>query len=119
MAMRFGLYDGNPHTLDEIGKALGLTRERIRQLEKQSLSKLRHPSRAQPLLDYASLIMALVSPPDYDAGPDLPPGPAFGCLGPLSRDEILKSHGGGWSSRRPAEFLHRPAGQYVTLVGYE
>jgi RNA polymerase primary sigma factor len=53
MAMRFGLYDGNPHTLDEIGKALGLTRERIRQLEKQSLSKLRHPSRAQPLLEYA------------------------------------------------------------------
>jgi RNA polymerase primary sigma factor len=50
MAMRFGLYDGNPHTLDEIGRALGLTRERIRQLEKQSLSKLRHPSRAQPLL---------------------------------------------------------------------
>ncbi len=55
MAMRFGLYDGNPHTLDEIGRALGLTRERIRQLEKQSLSKLRHPSRAQPLLDFASL----------------------------------------------------------------
>jgi RNA polymerase primary sigma factor len=54
MAMRFGLHDGNPHTLDEIGRALGLTRERIRQLEKQSLSKLRHPSRAQPLLDYAS-----------------------------------------------------------------
>jgi|HubBroStandDraft_4_1064222.scaffolds.fasta_scaffold00984_8 RNA polymerase primary sigma factor len=54
MSMRFGLYDGNPHTLDEIGKALGLTRERIRQLEKQSLSKLRHPSRAQQLLDYAS-----------------------------------------------------------------
>ncbi len=54
MAMRFGLYDGNPHTLDEIGRALGLTRERIRQLEKQSRSTLRHPSRAQPLLDYAS-----------------------------------------------------------------
>jgi RNA polymerase primary sigma factor len=54
MAMRFGLYDGNPHTLDEIGKHLGLTRERIRQLEKQSLSKLRHPSRARPLLDFAS-----------------------------------------------------------------
>ena len=53
MSMRFGLYDGNPHTLDEIGRALGLTRERIRQLEKQSLSKLRHPSRAQPLLDFA------------------------------------------------------------------
>jgi RNA polymerase primary sigma factor len=54
MSMRFGLYDGNPHTLDEIGKALGLTRERIRQLEKQSLSKLRHPASAQQLLDYAS-----------------------------------------------------------------
>jgi len=54
MSMRFGLFDGNPRTLDEIGKHLGLTRERIRQLEKQSLSKLRHPSRAQPLLDFAS-----------------------------------------------------------------
>ncbi|WP_344455527.1 RNA polymerase sigma factor, partial [Actinocorallia aurantiaca] len=50
MAMRFGLYDGTPRTLDEIGKHLGLTRERIRQLEKESLSKLRHPSNAQPLL---------------------------------------------------------------------
>ena len=55
MSMRFGLYDGNPHTLDEIGRALGLTRERIRQLEKQSLSKLRHPSRAQPLLGLRQL----------------------------------------------------------------
>jgi len=54
MAMRFGLYDGTPRTLDEIGKHLGLTRERIRQLEKESLSKLRHPSNAQPLLDFAS-----------------------------------------------------------------
>ncbi|TDD31360.1 RNA polymerase sigma factor [Actinomadura sp. KC06] len=53
MAMRFGLYDGTPRTLDEIGKALGLTRERIRQLEKESLSKLRHPSNARPLLDFA------------------------------------------------------------------
>ncbi|MFV2174769.1 RNA polymerase sigma factor [Actinomadura sp. LOL_016] len=53
MAMRFGLYDGTPRTLDEIGRALGLTRERIRQLEKESLSKLRHPSNARPLLDFA------------------------------------------------------------------
>ncbi|MFS2294249.1 MAG: RNA polymerase sigma factor [Actinomadura sp.] len=53
MSMRFGLYDGTPRTLDEIGKALGLTRERIRQLEKESLSKLRHPSNAHPLLDFA------------------------------------------------------------------
>ncbi|QVQ52959.1 RNA polymerase sigma factor [Spiractinospora alimapuensis] len=54
MSLRFGLMDGRPRTLDEIGKHLGLTRERIRQLEKQSLSKLRHPSRAQHLLDFAS-----------------------------------------------------------------
>jgi RNA polymerase primary sigma factor len=54
MAMRFGLYDGTPRTLDEIGKHMGLTRERIRQLEKESLSKLRHPSNARPLLDFAS-----------------------------------------------------------------
>ncbi|GAA2439674.1 RNA polymerase sigma factor [Actinomadura vinacea] len=53
MAMRFGLFDGTPRTLDEIGRALGLTRERIRQLEKESLSKLRHPSNARPLLDFA------------------------------------------------------------------
>ncbi|SDG73251.1 RNA polymerase primary sigma factor [Sinosporangium album] len=54
MSLRFGLVDGKPHTLDEIGKHLGLTRERIRQLEKESLSKLRHPSNARPLLDWAS-----------------------------------------------------------------
>ncbi len=54
MALRFGLADGKPHTLDEIGKYLGLTRERIRQLEKESLSKLRHPSNTRPLLDWAS-----------------------------------------------------------------
>ncbi|WP_067184806.1 RNA polymerase sigma factor [Microtetraspora niveoalba] len=54
MALRFGLADGKPHTLDEIGKFLGLTRERIRQLEKESLSKLRHPSNTRPLLDWAS-----------------------------------------------------------------
>jgi RNA polymerase primary sigma factor len=53
MALRFGLVDGKPHTLDEIGKHLGLTRERIRQLEKESLSKLRHPSNTRPLLDWA------------------------------------------------------------------
>ncbi|GAB3496711.1 RNA polymerase sigma factor [Nocardiopsis coralliicola] len=54
MSLRFGLMDGRPRTLDEIGKHMGLTRERIRQLEKQSLSKLRHPSRARQLLDFAS-----------------------------------------------------------------
>ena len=74
MAMRFGLYDGNPHTLDEIGRALGLTRERIRQLEKQSLSKLRHPSRAQPLLDFASLQL-LRGKPRQAGLPARKPGP--------------------------------------------
>jgi RNA polymerase sigma factor (sigma-70 family) len=51
--LRFGLYDGKPRTLDEIGRELGLTRERIRQLEKLALSKLRHPSVTQEL-DWAS-----------------------------------------------------------------
>ncbi|MDQ1641214.1 MAG: polymerase primary sigma factor [Actinomycetota bacterium] len=52
--MRFGLYDGRPWTLDEIGRHLELTRERIRQLEKKALSQLRHPSFSQDLLDWAS-----------------------------------------------------------------
>lgn len=52
LSERFGLSDGNPKTLDEIGRMLGLTRERIRQLEKQALSKMRHPSRARVLEDY-------------------------------------------------------------------
>ena len=50
--MRFGLVDGQPKTLDEIGHAFGLTRERIRQIESKTLSKLRHPSRSQRLRDY-------------------------------------------------------------------
>ena len=53
MALRFGLYDGHPHTLDEIGKEFGLSREQVRKLERRTLCKLRHPSRAQPLLDFA------------------------------------------------------------------
>jgi RNA polymerase primary sigma factor len=50
--MRFGLTDGQQHTLDEIGREFGLTRERIRQIESKTLSKLRHPSRSQRLRDY-------------------------------------------------------------------
>nr|WP_245941629.1 sigma-70 family RNA polymerase sigma factor [Vallicoccus soli] len=52
--MRYGLADGRPRTLDEIGAQLGLTRERIRQLEKLALAKLRHPSATRQLLDWAS-----------------------------------------------------------------
>ena len=52
VTMRFGLTDGEPKTLDEIGREFGLTRERIRQIEAKTLSKLRHPSRAQKLRDY-------------------------------------------------------------------
>lgn len=49
VAMRFGLTDGQPKTLDEIGKVYGVTRERIRQIESKTMSKLRHPSRSQVL----------------------------------------------------------------------
>ena len=52
VSMRFGLTDGQPKTLDEIGKVYGVTRERIRQIESKTMSKLRHPSRSQLLRDY-------------------------------------------------------------------
>jgi RNA polymerase primary sigma factor len=52
VSMRFGLADGQPKTLDEIGKVYGVTRERIRQIESKTMSKLRHPSRSQVLRDY-------------------------------------------------------------------
>jgi RNA polymerase primary sigma factor len=50
--LRFGLVDGHPRTLEEVGKEFGVTRERIRQIESKTLSKLRHPSRSQLLKDY-------------------------------------------------------------------
>jgi RNA polymerase primary sigma factor len=50
--LRFGLTDGHARTLEEVGREFGVTRERIRQIESKTLSKLRHPSRAQQLRDY-------------------------------------------------------------------
>jgi RNA polymerase primary sigma factor len=50
--LRFGLMDGHPRTLEEVGREFGVTRERIRQIESKTLSKLRHPSRSQKLRDY-------------------------------------------------------------------
>src|SRR5579863_6289463 len=52
VSMRFGLTDGQPKTLEEIGKVYGVTRERIRQIESKTMSKLRHPSRSRNLRDY-------------------------------------------------------------------
>lgn len=52
ITMRFGINDGQPKTLDEIGRKYGVTRERIRQIESKTMSKLRHPSRSQVLRDY-------------------------------------------------------------------
>ena len=50
--LRFGLVDGHPRTLEEVGREFGVTRERIRQIESKTLSKLRHPSRSSKLKDY-------------------------------------------------------------------
>ncbi|WP_033352717.1 RNA polymerase sigma factor RpoD [Nocardiopsis xinjiangensis] len=50
--LRFGMVDGNPRTLEEVGREFGVTRERIRQIEAKTLAKLRHPSRAGPLRDF-------------------------------------------------------------------
>jgi DNA-binding CsgD family transcriptional regulator len=55
ITMRFGLGDDQPKTLGEIGKALGLTRERVRQIESRSMSKLRHKTRSGPLQEYLDI----------------------------------------------------------------
>ena len=50
--LRFGLEDGHPRTLEEVGREFGVTRERIRQIESKTLAKLRHPGRSAKLKDY-------------------------------------------------------------------
>ena len=52
LRMRFGMYDGRTHTLEEVGQIFGVTRERIRQIENQAIRKLRHPSRAKKIKDF-------------------------------------------------------------------
>ena len=58
LRLRFGLEDGRPRTLEEVGKEFNVTRERIRQIEAKALRKLRHPSRSKKLRDFLDLIGA-------------------------------------------------------------
>ena len=51
--MRFGMYDGRTHTLEEVGQNFGVTRERIRQIEAKAIRKLRHPNRSNKLKGYS------------------------------------------------------------------
>jgi len=52
LRLRYGIDDGHPRTLEEVGKEFGVTRERIRQIEAKALRKMRHPSRSKKLKDY-------------------------------------------------------------------
>ncbi len=69
--LRFGLTDGHPRTLEEVGREFGVTRERIRQIESKTLAKLRHPSRAQMLREYLDLSETYLRP----RGGNRNPGP--------------------------------------------
>jgi RNA polymerase primary sigma factor len=102
VSMRFGLTDGQPKTLDEIGKVYGVTRERIRQIESKTMSKLRHPSRSQVLRDYLDLsppvpVRVIQPGPPGEASPrapaalrcpPYPQGPALSA-GPASRVPLI------------------------------
>jgi CHAT domain/Sigma-70, region 4/Sigma-70 region 3 len=88
VSMRFGLTDGQPKTLDEIGKVYGVTRERIRQIESKTMQKLRHPARAQVLRDYLD-----EEPPKIGSG-GYAGGGGSGGEPPYSR--------GGGSGREPS-----------------
>ena len=55
LRMRFGMYDGRTHTLEEVGQIFGVTGERIRQIENKAIRKLRHPSRAKKIKNFYSL----------------------------------------------------------------
>ena len=87
--LRFGLADGHPRTLEEVGREFGVTRERIRQIESKTLSKLRHPNRSQKLRDVATARSGSAA----WSGRPPPAGQPSGCRGRPGR-------GGGYRSPR-------------------
>ena len=104
--LRFGLTDGHPRTLEEVGREFGVTRERIRQIESKTLAKLRHPSRAQMLREYLDLCWPRGSdqkPGSRGAGTPRDPGSTGFSVGPgpsqLRSWPVLVLAGPGLASR--------------------
>ncbi len=95
LKMRFGMYDGRTHTLEEVGQIFGVTRERIRQIENKAIRKLRHPSRAKKIKDFCC---GTTNPPPIRAADTL-----FG--GAAASPPLPKGQGGLYYPHKPSGYL--------------
>ena len=98
--MRFGLTDGQPKTLDEIGKVYGVTRERIRQIESKTMSKLRHPAFGRPL--YSSVVGMVVVVHDGEPDHEARRSPLTLIPYGLSQSKRIRRGAAGVAGRQPS-----------------